>query len=194
MARAKSDLVELIESVVDARIKYLIDNGHLGNVTFNKNKNENENKTAYQRTEQLLFRYNDFKKLVRDKEREIEEIRRYGVCERGSAVVMYGGNCGGRPRGIVLDEERVADAVRNVQKSMESVVQAIKLIETNVQALCGDPYYKILEMRYFEGRTQEDIAVEFNCTQQNIAYHKRRLVNELAIKMFPDKVIDEYLN
>lgn len=151
-------------------------------------------KSAYSQTEALLFNYNNFRKIIRQKQQEIEDIRKYGVCERGSAVVQYGGNSGGIPRGIVLDEERVEEAIRNVEKSMETTVQAIEMIDKNMAALKSDPYYKVLEMRYFEERTQEDIAVKFNCTQQNIAYHKRRLVKELSIKLFPDKVIGEYLN
>lgn len=198
----KNELIEIVQTVVDTTIKTLVDKGLLGSANANdtsanansKKANANLEKTAYQRTEQLLFNYNNFKKVVRQKEQEIEEIRKYGVCEQGSAVVQYGGSCGSKPRGIMLDEERVEAAIKNVQKSMESTVQAIALIDKSMATLNFDPYYKILEMRYFEGRTQEDIAMEFNCTQQNIAYHKSRLIKELSIKIFPDKVIGEYLN
>lgn len=199
MSFDKNELVEIVQTVVDATIKSLIDKGLLGNATKVESANSKKasaslEKSAYQRTEQLLFNYNNFRKIIKQKEQEIEDIRKYGVCERGSAVVQYGGNSGGTPRGIVLDEERVEDAIRNVQRSMTSTVEAIALIDKNMSELQYDPYYKILEMRYFEGRTQEDIAVEFKCTQQNIAYHKSRLVKELSIKLFPDKVISEYLN
>jgi DNA-directed RNA polymerase specialized sigma24 family protein len=124
---------------------------------------------------------------------EIEDIKAHGVPQRtgsGGERVQSSRTV----QGIVLPEESVEAAVRTVEASVQGTVQAIALIDKCMAALSSDPYYKILEMRYFEGRTQEDIAVEFKCTQQNIAYHKRRLVNELAIKMFPDKVIDEYLN
>lgn len=196
----KNELIEIVQTVVDATIKNLVDKGLLGNANANDAsasataKKANLEKTAYQRTEQLLFNYNNFKKVIRQKEQEIEDIRKYGVPEQGSIVVQYGGNCGGKPRGIVLDEERVEAAIKNVRQSMESTVQAVALIDKSMATLNFDPYYKILEMRYFEGRTQEDIAIEFNCTQQNIAYHKSRLIKELSIKIFPDKVIDEYLN
>lgn len=196
----RKELVEIIKTVVEATINTLRIQGMLGtannvgNASANSKKTPMKEKSAYAQTEALLFNYNSFLKIVREKEQEIEDIRTYGVPERGSAVVKYGGNCGGKPRGLVLDEERVEEAVRNVQKSMESTVQAIEMINKGMAALKHDPYYRILEMRYFEGRTQEDIAVEFKCTQPNVAYHKSRLVKELAIRLFPDKVANEYLS
>lgn len=204
----KAELTEIIQTVVNATVKALESKGYLGkaNKTASASKNANASKgasgktananadkTAYQRTEQLLFNYNNFLKIIREKEQEIVELRKYGVPNRSGAVVQYGGNTG-TVQGLVLEEERVETAVRTVEKSMETTRQAIALIDKNMATMKTDPYYKILEMRYFEGRTQEDIAVEFRCTQQNIAYHKNRLVRELSIKIFPDKVINEYLH
>ncbi len=195
----KHELVEIIQTVVDTTIKGLVDKGFLGNGNASanaqpKNARGIAEKSAYQQTESLLFNYNNFRKLIKQKEQEIENIRRYGVCENGSAVKQYGGNLGGTPRGIVLDEERVEKAIDNVRKSMQTTLQAIDLIDKCMATLMFDPYYKVLEMLYFEGRTQEDIATEFKCTQQNIAHHKNRLVKELSIKLFPDKVIGELMN
>lgn len=190
----REELTEIIKNVVETTINALVDKGILGSASSKSASSPVKEKSAYSQTEALLFNYNNFRKIVRQKQQEIEDIRKYGVCEKGSAVVQYGGNSGGIPRGIVLDEERVEEAIRNVEKSMEGTVQALALIDKNLNALKSDPYYKVLEMRYFEERTQEDIAAEFNCTQPNIAYHKRRLVKELAIKLFPDKVMNEYLN
>lgn len=189
----REELTDIIKTVVEATVNTLVDRGLLGKASANS-KMQMKEKSAYSQTEALLFNYNNFRKIIKQKEQEIADIRKYGVCEKGSAVIQYGGNVGGKPRGIVLDEERVEDAVRLVQKSMETTVQALAMIDKNMATLKSDPYYRILEMRYFEERTQEDIAVEFNCTQQNIAYHKRRLVKELSIKLFPDKVVAEYLN
>lgn len=191
----REELTDIIKTVVEATVNTLVDRGLLGKASASaSSKVQMKEKSAYSQTEALLFNYNNFRKIIKQKEQEIADIRKYGVCEKGSAVIQYGGNVGGKPRGIVLDEERVEEAVRIVQRSMETTVQALAMIDKNMATLKSDPYYRILEMRYFEERTQEDIAVEFNCTQQNIAYHKRRLVKELSIKLFPDKVVAEYLN
>lgn len=187
----KKELTEIIQTVVNATIKGLEDKGYIGGKS--EAAKPKQEKTAYQKTEQLLYNYVGFKKIVDERKAEIEDIRKYGVPKRGDAVVKYGGSVG-TVQGIVLDEERVEAAVRNVEASVQGTVQAIALIDKCMEALKTDPYYKILEMRYFEGRTQEDIALEFKCTQQAVSYNKSRLVKELSMRLFPDQVIEEYIH
>ena len=84
-------------------------------------------------------------------------------------------------------------AVRSVEESVHDIVQAIELIDNCMASLSSDPYYDILEMRYFEGRTQEDIADYYKCSQVTISKNKSRLVKELALKLFPNQVIKEMM-
>jgi DNA-directed RNA polymerase specialized sigma subunit len=147
-------------------------------------------KTAYQKTEQLLYNYNGFKRIVAEKQREIEELREYGVPQKSGSIVEYSPH-GGTVQGTVLPEESVENAVRNVEASVQGTVEAIALIDKCMALISTDPYYKILEYRYFDGRTQEDIAAEFNCSQVTISNNKNRLVRELSMRLFPDQVVDE---
>lgn len=149
-------------------------------------------KSAYQKTEQLLYNYNGFKKIVAERMLEIEEVRKYGVPQSngGFGERVQNGNL---PQGIVLPEESVEKAVQRIESSVEGTVQAIALIDKCMAALKNDPYYKILEYRYLEGRTQEDIAVIFGCSQVTISNNKNRLVKELAMRLFPNQVIDEMM-
>ena len=179
----RQEMVEFAELVAQAVVKAL------GNKAPAAPKQE---KTAYQKTEQLLFNYMGFKRIVVEKEQEIEDLRKFGVPKKCGGVTEYVQK-GGLPRGIVLEEESVEDAVRSVQRSVHDTVQVIALIDKCMAALKFDPYYPILEMRYFEGRTQEDIAVTLNCNQATIARNKSRLVKELAMRLFPDQVAKEMM-
>ena len=76
---------------------------------------------------------------------------------------------------------------------MQGTVQAIALIDKCMAQLRNDPYYGILEMRYFDGRTQEDIALEFGCSQVTISNNKNRLVRELSMRLFPNQAINEMM-
>lgn len=181
----KSDLEQIISLVVSNTIKVLEDKKLI------KSQSANE-KTAYQKTEQLLYNYNGFKKILKDRRQEAEDIRRYGVPSRSSGF-EYNPHSN-IPQGIVLEEERVEAAVRNVEKSVQGIVDAINLIDKCMASLRNDQYYKILPMRYFEGRTQEDIAVEFGCSQMTISNNKNRLVRELSMRLFPTQVVNEMLN
>lgn len=181
----KTEIAEIVKLVVGETIKVLEEKKLIG-------ASKPINKTAYAKTEQLLYNYRGFKKIVAERMLEIEELRKYGV-PKNCAVTEYVQK-GGMPQGIVLEEESVEDAVRTVQRSVEGTVQIITLIDKSMAALKTDPYYNILEMRYFDGRTQEDIAVTFGCNQATIARNKSRLIKELAMRLFPDQVASEYMS
>jgi RNA polymerase sigma factor (sigma-70 family) len=189
----KEELVEIIAATVRETITQL----GLGNAGASANpKMESpvvKEKTAYQKTEQLLYNYRAFQKIVAERMEEIEEIKKYGVPKKSDAVVQYGSG-GSVARGIVLPEESVDCAIRRVEASVQETVAAIALIDKCMAQLKSDPYYNILEMRYFEGRTQEDIAVEFGCSQVSISKNKGRLVRELSMRLFPNQVVSELLN
>ena len=150
-------------------------------------------KTAYQKTESLLYNYCGFKRIVEDKRNEIADIRKYGVPQKCGAM-------GERVQssrvltGIVLPEDSVEQAVQRIEDSMADTVAAITLIDRCMESLKNDPYYRILEMRYFEGRTQEDIALEFGCSQVTISNNKSRLIKELSMRIFPNQTVSEMLS
>lgn len=187
----KQELTELIATVVKETITQL----GLGNANTKMESPTGvvKEKTAYQKTEQLLYNYRAFQRIVEERMAEIDDIKKYGVPKKGGAVVEYKAG-GSVPSGLVLPEESVEAAVRRVEASVQDTVQAIALIDRCMAQLKGDPYYCILEMRYFEGRTQEDIAVELNCSQVTISKNKGRLVRELSMRLFPNQVVGELLN
>lgn len=192
----KDTIEQIVTLVVQNTIQVLEDKNLLGNTGSANSKVSKQSaneKTAYQKTEQLLYNYNGFRRIVKEREEEILELRKYGVPQRavtiGERVQSSHSN-----EGIVLDEERVEAAVRNVQASVQGTVQALALIDRNLDAMKNDPYFGILPMRYFEGRTQEDIALEYNCAQSTISQNRSRLIKELALRLFPDQVAREMLN
>lgn len=189
----KEQMVEFAELVATAVVTALKKENVIGNGIGAANETKKTEKTAYQKTEQLLSNYRAFKKIIAERMLEIENIRKYGAPQRSTSIVEYTPGTGGTVQGLVLPEDSVESAVRTVQASVQGTVQAVALIDKSMAALRSDPYYRILEMRYFEGRTQEDIALEFNCSQVTISNNNGRLVKELAMRIFPNQVIDEYM-
>jgi RNA polymerase sigma factor (sigma-70 family) len=187
MGLAKYEMIELAEMVATTVVEILEKKGLIG-APEPASKTE---KTAYQKTEQLLYNYNGFKRVVQERLEEIEDLKKYGI-PRSSAVTEYVQK-GGLPKGIVLEEESVEGAIANVQRSVQDTVQAITLIDKCMEALKTDPYYCILEMRYFEGRTQEDIADHLGCSQVTVSKNKNRLVRELSMRLFPNQTIGEMM-
>lgn len=203
----RNDMLELANLVATAVInalekKNIINNATTINAattittptsTTTLGKHKSSDKSAYSKTEALLYNYRGFKRIVEERMKEIDDLYKYGVPQRCGVMGERVQN-GNLPQGIVLPEETVENAVHTVEKSVEGTIRAIELIDKCMAALKSDPYYKILEMRYFEGRTQEDIALEFGCSQVTISNNKSRLVRELSMRLFPNQVIDEMLH
>ena len=184
MQIGKSEMVEFAELVAQAVVKALDGKS--------VSANPKPEKTAYQKCEQLLYNYNNFKKILEDHKKEIEDLRKYGVPSKTNGF-DYNPHSN-LPSGIVLEEERVEAAVRTVQKRVQDIVQAITLIDKCMIAISNDPYYAILPMRYFEGRTLEDIGVTFGKDTATISRNRVRLVKELSMRLFPDQYINELMN
>ena len=190
MQIGKDEWGSLAELIAKAVVNALKKENLIGNASASSNKKTE--KSAYAKTESLLYNYRGFQKIVEEKLCEIEELRKYGVPKKGGAVVQYGGGSG-TVQGIVLPEESVEKAVQRINASVQGTVDAIALIDRNMAALKNDPYYKALEMRYFDGRTLEDIGVYFGCDHSTVSRNKSRLVKELSLRLFPDDVINEYI-
>ena len=189
----KQDLDYIIQTTVKTVLDTLENRNMLVNVSPKMDGNRSETKNAYQRTEQLLYNYNNFHKIVEERLAEIEEIKKHGVPKTSKSITQYGG-ASGSVQGIVLDEETVDSIVQDKMSTVQDIVQHINTIDRGMETLKNDPYYCILEMRYFEGRTQEDIAAFLNCSQVSISKNKSRLVRELSLRLFPNQVIKEMLN
>lgn len=185
----KTELTEIIALTVKETIAALKSENFFNNTS---NANSKSEKTAYQKTEQLLYNYNNFKKIVEDRKKEIDELRKYGVPGR-SAGFEYTPHSN-VPHGIVLDEERVEAAVHTVEQRVRGIVDVIHLIDKCMATLRFDPYYIILPMRYFEGRTLEDIGVELEKDAATISRNKARLIKELSLRLFPDQYVNEIMN
>lgn len=186
----KSELQEFARLVATAVVESLESKG-IVRTTQPKDKPD-KTKSAYAKTEALLYHYHGFKRIVQERALEIETLKKYGVPKKSPSIVEYAPKSG-TVHGITLEDDTVEAMIGNVQRSVEGTVEAIRLIDKSMDALRGDPYFCILEMRYFEGRTQEDIADHLGCSQVTVSKNKNRLVRELSMRLFPNQAINEML-
>ncbi len=189
----KSELTELITLVVETTIKTLVDKKLLVSANPKMENSAANEKTAYQKTETLLYNYNGFKRVIQERYDEIDELKRVGIPKKSTSIVEYTPHTG-KVSSIVLPEESVESAVQERLRSVQGTVQVVELIDKCMLALKNDPYYCILEMRYFEGRTQEDIAEHLGCSQVTVSKNKNRLVKELSLRLFPNLIAEEMMH
>lgn len=64
--------------------------------------------------------------------------------------------------------------------------EALKKIE-------NDEYCDVINMRYFEGKTINEISEFYDCKYQNISKKRNKLMKILASELFPEDVLNEIL-
>ncbi len=81
----KEDLKVDIQNLIDVVQELLIELKKKGFTKHNK-------QTAFQKTEQLLYNYMNFKQVIADKQKAIEQIKQEGIQKRSKSIVSYSGN------------------------------------------------------------------------------------------------------
>ena len=145
--------------------------------------------TPFQKTETLLFNYNHFKAAIKDKEEQIREIRENGLAKKSACFSTYSGNDGLIE--VKSDEEKAEEKIERIEDSIKVTKNFIRIIDNALEALANDPYYELINLRYFKGWSREMIADHFNCDVKTVTRNKNRLINLLQIKLFSDEVIQQ---
>ena len=145
--------------------------------------------TPFQKTETLLFNYNSFVAAVKDKEEQILEIREMGIAKKGAAFSTFSGNAGYIE--VKSDSEKAEEKIERIEFSIKTTRNFIKVIDDAVATLKDDPYYELIDMRYFKGCSREEIAEYFDCDVSTVNRNKNRLINLLQIRLFSDEVIHQ---
>ena len=121
----KESMVELATLVAQSVVEALEKKNIIGNTinTINNNvvgasANAKTEKTAYQKTEQLLYNYRGFQNIIAERQEQIAEIKQYGVPQSSNPFSerVQGGTL---PGGIVLPEESVEQAVQRIHCATE---------------------------------------------------------------------------
>ena len=70
----------------------------------------------------------------------------------------------------------------------------IRLIDDALTDISDDPYFEIIKMKYFDGKTHEEIAEYFDVQPAAISKQRKRLINRLRGVIFSDDFISELYN
>lgn len=134
--------------------------------------------SPYQKTEKLISSYNLLKSAVERKKLSMEEIELNGLTPNNATIKerVQGGNTEYKSE-IEKKEERMEE----LKNDIEYFERVICLIEQAMETVKQDKYYKILEMKYFNKNTMEDIAEEFEVDVRTIKRNKNRLINEMSL-------------
>lgn len=80
---------------------------------------------------------------------------------------------------------------RNDEEMTESTKRFCNLIQRALNRVRDDPYYEIIELKYFEHWTHEKIAEYFDVDVSVISKRRTKLINQLRPIIFSDDFIRE---
>ena len=145
--------------------------------------------SPFQKTETLLYNYNNFKDVIREKEEQIAELRQFGMRKKSASITSFSGNTGLIE--VKSDSEKIDEKIEMIEFSISTTRSFIKIIDEAIETLRGDRYFDLIALRYFKGRSREDIAEYFDCDVSTVNRNKNRLINLLQIRLFSDEVIQQ---
>lgn len=140
---------------------------------------------SYKNTEYLLNNYDLLKKSINDMKTQIKDLEQYGIKKRTSAVHVVSNV-------IKEDEDIIIERrINNLKQSIHRTKSVLKMINLILQDIRDDKYYKIIELKYFDKKTYEEIAEVMECDISTISRNKNRLINKIKVRLFPNTFIDE---
>lgn len=145
--------------------------------------------TPFQKTETLLFNYNNFKSAITEKEEQIADLKLWGLKGKSKSITTFSGGNGYIE--VKSEQDKVDERIESIESSIHTTKTFIRIIDDAIEGLKDDPYYDLISMRYFEGCSREEIAEHFDVDVRTVNRQKNRLVNKLAIVLFSDEVIQQ---
>ena len=142
--------------------------------------------TFFQKTEKLLYNYNDLQEAVKQKERDIEFLQINGLQGKSKSIVLYSTNPGS------AGADQYVEVLEAYRAAKERTERLISKIDRALNEIKQDPKYFIIQEKYFsdEKHSNEKIAEKFGINEKTVRRHRNRLINKLQILLFGADALD----
>lgn len=137
-----------------------------------------ETTSYFKQTERLLYSYIDMKASIESYIEEIEELEEYGLRGRSKSIVYM-------PTGCRLGSEDLLEAkIQDLQYKIQSSEREIKKIDKALEAIKDDEWYRVIELKYFQCKNDQEIAEVMICDPSTVRRNKKRLINKIAVRLY----------
>jgi RNA polymerase sigma factor (sigma-70 family) len=157
-----------------------------------KNKKLLKNpKSSYKSTEKILYSLNVLPEAIKLIDEEVKKLEEEA---KGIAIPTAKSNSlilNERNNTYVYGDETLETRISELKQISVKAKSQIRLVKSALKKIENDKYYDIIPMYYFEEKTIEEIAEECECAVGTVSKHKKRLMNDLKVYVFPDTFIEE---
>lgn len=138
-----------------------------------------DTKDAFKATEKRLYAYPVLQAKKKDDEEMLEEIMRHGVNGHGRGITRIVKN------GARMEEDKTkAAVVIDLKTAIADDQHEIERIEKALEQIADDEYRDIVRYKYFEQKTDDEIAEQMHCASRTVRAHKSRLVGRLSVFLY----------
>ena len=138
-----------------------------------------EPKDVFKATEKRLYAYPVLQAKIKDDEEMLEEIMRHGVNGHGRGITRIVKN------GARMEEDEIkAAVVIDLKTAIADDQHEIERIEKALEQIADDEYRDIVRYKYFEQKTDDEIAEQMHCASRTVRAHKSRLVGRLSVFLY----------
>ena len=157
-----------------------------------KNKKLLKNpKSSYKSTEKILYSLNVLPEAIKLIDEEVKKLEEEA---KGIAIPTAKSNTlilNERNNTYVYGDETLETRISELKQISVKAKSQIRLVKSALKKIENDKYYDIIPMYYFEEKTIEEIAEECEWAVGTVSKHKKRLMNDLKVYVFPDTFIEE---
>lgn len=157
-----------------------------------KNKKLLKNpKSSYKSTEKILYSLNVLPEAIKLIDEEVKKLEEE---VKGIAIPTAKSNSlilNERNNTYVYGDETLETRISELKQISVKAKSQIRLVKSALKKIENDKYYDIIPMYYFEEKTIEEIAEECEWAVGTVSKHKKRLMNDLKVYVFPDTFIEE---
>ena len=142
-------------------------------------------KYRFYQTECLLYAYRGAIQTIRDEEEYIVFLEMYGLPKISKSFV-------GAAK-IDISKDILQEKIDALRQSIEFLRSSIRLIDMALSSIRQDKFYDIIEMKYFEGMSMEQMAEHCYVSVATVYRQRERLVSTLAEVIFVGDVFNTIL-
>jgi hypothetical protein len=134
---------------------------------------------AFQATEERLYALPALYPKVTDDKEHLEELEKYGSRRRSADICRF------KKGGVRLSDEEILDTLKqDLRAKIAADEYEINTINTALEIVKGDMYYRVLSGKYFEGIGDKVLATELNCDDTTVWRNRNRMVRKVMVRLY----------
>lgn len=96
------------------------------------------------------------------------------------------------PEGSHSDHDTIEESIiEGLIEDIKKTQLVINRIDRIIKKFKTDKYIDIIKLKYFENKTQQEIAETLDKDTSTIWRNNKRLINEIKVYLFPNDVVKE---